>query len=100
MGGGMGGGMDGGMGGFGNFDDMTEAERNFMMGGERNSGGFGGGMGGGMMGSLGGLGNAAMQGRKLLIEGLTDVITDQMVSRYFQKFGELVDWSREKTGEG
>merc|ERR1711997_796343 len=71
-----------------------------MRGAERR--GFGGmGLGGsGSSGSLGGIGNAAMQGRKMLIEGLTESISDQMVSRYFQKFGELVDWGRDKTGEG
>ena len=111
--------------GFGNFDDMDSAEREFMMGGKRvfgkvssegipslmdgmGRGNTGGGMGaifgiGAMgcgMGAMGGMGNAAMQGRKLLIVGLTESISDKMVSRYFQKFGELVDWGRDKSGEG
>ena len=70
-----------------------------------------GGMGGGMsrmdgmgtmggMGAMGGISNAAMQGRKVLIDGLIESISDLMVSRYFQKFGELVDWGRDKSGEG
>ena len=59
-----------------------------------------GGMSMGGTGSMGIIDNAAMQGRKLLIEGLTESISDQMVSRYFQKFGELVDWGRDKAGGG
>jgi len=123
MGGGYGNMVGGSMGnrGFGNFDGMNSAEKEFMMGGQRGFGRFGGcGMGGagglggtGMSGSgrigagsmggmnaMGMMGNAAMQGRKLLIEGLTESISDQMVSRYFQKFGELVDWGRDKSGGG
>lgn len=117
MGGGYGNMGSGSMGsrGFGNFDVMNAAEREFMMGGQRGFGNFGGGgMGGsgsmgmgvfggmnmGGMGAIGMVGNAAMQGRKLLIEGLTASISDQMVSRYFQKFGELVDWGRDKAAGG
>ena len=125
MGGGYGSGAGGGMEsrGFGNFNDMDSAEREFMMGGKRvfgkvssegipslmdgmghgdTGGGMGGveAMGGGGMGAMDGMGNAAMQGRKLLIDGLTESISDLMVSRYFQKFGELVDWGRDKSGEG
>ena len=114
MGGGYGSGAGGGMEsrGFGNFNDMDSAEREFMMGGKRVFGkvssegipslmdGMGHGDTGGGMGAMDGMGNAAMQGRKLLIAGLSESISDLMVSRYFQKFGELVDWGRDKSGEG
>merc|ERR1740137_364595 len=88
--------------GSGNFNNMNPAESEFMMGGDRRSGGMSmGGFGPACgMGAMGGFGNAAMQGRKLLIDGLTESISDQMVSRYFQKFGELVDWGRDKSAGG
>eukprot|EP00090_Calanus_glacialis_P003270 TRINITY_DN12422_c2_g1_i1.p1 TRINITY_DN12422_c2_g1~~TRINITY_DN12422_c2_g1_i1.p1 ORF type:complete len:123 (-),score=49.50 TRINITY_DN12422_c2_g1_i1:102-437(-) len=69
-------------------------------GGMGQMGGGGGGMG--QMGAVGGGmgGNAASQGRKLLVDGLTSYMSDQMMSKYFQKFGQLVDWGRDKAGGG
>merc|ERR1712117_774321 len=73
-------------------------------------GGMGGmagpGMGGmgapGGMAPMGGIigGNAASQGRKLLVDGLQGFMTDQVMGKYFQKFGQLVDWGRDKAGGG
>ena len=42
--------------------------------------------------------NAAMQGRKLKVEGLKEEVTDEMVCRYFRKFGVVDDWKRDGSG--
>jgi len=55
-------------------------------------------MGASNMSQMGG--NAASQGRKLLINGLKPYMNEQMMSKYFQKFGELVDWGRDMAGGG
>ena len=73
--------------------------------------GMGGGMGGmGMGGGMSGMGmgggmnmrnfkiNAAMQGRKLKVEGLKEELTDEMIYRYFRKFGVVDDWTRDGSG--
>merc|ERR1719471_2552423 len=82
------------------MSDLTDDEREFMMG----SGGFGRGgfsnqrRGGGMMGGFrGGRGganfvnqnenSAAFGGRRIKIEGLEENHTDEIVMRYFRKFG-------------
>merc|ERR1719431_1335001 len=72
--------------------------------------GMGGGMGNGGTGLLGSgnsggigkgtmKGNATMQGRKLEIKGLTEKITDDMISKYFQKYGQLEDWGKDREGD-
>ena len=93
------------------MSDLTDDEREFMMG----SGGFGRGgfnnqrRGGGMMGGFrGGRGganyvnqnenSAAFGGRRIKIEGLEENHTDEIVMRYFRKFGVVDDWSRDKSG--
>jgi len=100
----------GGMGGSGGMGSMGPMGGSGGMGPMGGSGGMGpmGGAGGmGPMGSAGGMGsmggtggNAASQGRKLLVDGLTSYMSDQTLSKYFQKFGELVDWGRDKAGGG
>merc|ERR1719427_811119 len=37
----------------------------------------------------------ARQGRKMKVEGLVEDITDEMMSRYFERFGQVVDSSRD-----
>ena len=99
------------------MSDLTDEEREFMMGGSgRGGGGFGRGRGafgrggggnrrgrGGFGGFGGGPGldnpnSAAMSGRRLKIVGLTEAITNDIVMRYFRKFGVVDDWSRDKSG--
>merc|ERR1719402_2045368 len=74
-----------------------------MPGGDFMQGGMMGGPNGmGQMGGMGGIigGNAAAQGRKLLVDGLQGFMNDQVMGKYFQKFGQLVDWGRDKAGGG
>ena len=107
------------------MSELSDAERAFMGGGGGGQRGFGnnmgmggrggmgnmGGMGGmGMGGGMGGMGmgggmnmrnfkiNAAMQGRKLKVEGLKEELTDEMIYRYFRKFGVVDDWTRDGSG--
>ena len=99
------------MGGFGAMGQMGGGGGMAQMGGGGGMGQMGGGGGGmgqmgggggmGQMGAAGGMGgNAASQGRKLLVDGLKSYMSDQMMSTYFQKFGQLVDWGRDKAGGG
>ena len=81
------------------MSELTQAEREFL--GARNRGrggmgrgGFGNARGGFGMAARNFGGNAAMQGRKLRISGLTAEVTDQMICRYFRKFGVVDDWNR------
>ena len=39
-----------------------------------------------------------MSGRRLKVDGLGKNITDQIVTRYFRKFGVVDDWIRDKSG--
>ena len=78
------------------MSELTQAEREFM-GARRGRGGMGSrGRGGFAARNFGG--NAAMQGRKLRISGLTAEVTDQMICRYFRKFGVVDDWNRSQCG--
>ena len=108
------------------MSDLSDAEREFMggggfgRGGGMSGGGFGrgGGMGGGggprpgmrldpsgnMMPDIGkGFGsfrqNPSMQGRRIKVEGLTEDLKDEMIYRYFRKFGVVDDWKRDASGE-
>ena len=96
------------------MSELSDAERAFMGGGGGGQRGFGnmgmGGRGGMGMGNMGGMGmgggmnmrnfkiNAAMQGRKLKVEGLKEELTDEMIYRYFRKFGVVDDWTRDGSG--
>merc|ERR1719232_661018 len=91
------------------MSELSDAERAFLGGGRGGQRGFGMGMGGrGGMGNMGGMGggmnmrnfrnNAAMQGRKLKVEGLKEEVTDEMICRYFRKFGVVDDWKRDGSG--
>ena len=94
------------------MSELSDAERAFLGGGRGGQRGFGMGMGGrggmGNMGGMGGMGggmnmrnfrnNAAMQGRKLKVEGLKEEVTDEMICRYFRKFGVVDDWKRDGSG--
>ena len=108
------------------MSDLSDAEREFMggggfgRGGGMSGGGFGrgGGMGGGggprpgmrldasgnMMPDMGkGFGsfrqNPSMQGRRIKVEGLQEDLKDEMIYRYFRKFGVVDDWKRDASGE-
>ena len=95
----------------------------FGRGGGMSGGGFGrggGGMGGGaprqgmrldqsgnMMPDTGkkmkGFGsfrqNPSMQGKRIKVEGLQEDLKDEMICRYFRKFGVVDDWKRDESGE-
>merc|ERR1719350_880034 len=88
--------MGGGMGSMEGFGGMGGPGGMGPMGGPGGMGPMGG------MGSMGGMsgGNAAAQGRKLLVDGLQGFMTEQVMGKYFQKFGQLVDWGRDKAGGG
>ena len=110
------------------MSDLTDAEREFMGGGGgfgrgggmsgggfgRGGGGMGGGIGGGprmrmdpsgnMMPDTGkGFGsfrpNPSMEGRRIKVEGLQEELKDEMICRYFRKFGVVDDWKRDESGE-
>ena len=108
------------------MSDLSDAERDFMggggfgRGGGMSGGGFGrgGGMGGGggpmprmrldpsgnMMPDTGkGFGsfrqNPSMQGRRIKVEGLQEDLKDEMIYRYFRKFGVVDDWKKDASGE-
>jgi len=86
----------GNMPGGNRMSELTPAEREFL--GARNRGRGRGGFG--VAAAARGFGgNASMQGRKLRISGLTAEVTDQMICRYFRKFGVVDDWNRSKCGE-
>ena len=36
-------------------------------------------------------------GRKITVEGVKD-LSDDMIGRYFSKFGILLEWTRDETG--
>ena len=42
-------------------------------------------------------GDAAVMGRKITVEGVKD-LSDDMIGRYFSKFGLLLEWTRDETG--
>ena len=97
------------------MSDLTDAERSFMSGGGRGGMGGGGfGRGGPRMGmrldhrgnmSMEGQGfgnfrqNPSMQGRRIKVEGLQENLKDEMICRYFRKFGVVDDWRRDASGE-
>jgi len=100
----------GNMPGGSRMSDLTQAEREFLEGGggggggENMMGGFG--RGGARAGGRGGnrgpiplFPDAAMQGRKIKVGGLTPELTDEMVCRYFRKFGVVDDWKKDKSGD-
>jgi len=97
----------GNMPGGSRMSDLTPSEREFLGGGGSLMGGAGFGRGGarnmGASGNAGGLiADAAMQGRRIKVEGLKGLsseLTDEMVCRYFRKFGVVDDWKRDKSGD-
>ena len=109
------------------MSDLSDAEREFMgggggfgRGGGMSGGGFGrgggaGGEGGGgprvgmrldpsgnMMPMSKGFGsfrpNPSMQGRRIKVEGIQEDLKDEMICRYFRKFGVVDDWKRDESG--
>merc|ERR1712130_1047740 len=95
----------GNMPGGSRMSDLTPSEREFLGGNLMGGAGFGRGGARNMEGSgnAGGLiADAAMQGRKIKVEGLKGLsseLTDEMVCRYFRKFGVVDDWKRDKSGD-
>ena len=43
--------------------------------------------------------NPSMQGRRIKVEGLQEDLKDEMIYRYFRKFGVVDDWKRDESGE-
>merc|ERR1719384_3004939 len=115
----------GGMPGGNRMSDLSDAEREFMGGGGgfgRGGGMSGGGFGrGGGAGGEGGEGprvgmrldpsgnmmpmgkgfgsfrpNPSMQGRRIKVEGIQEDLKDEMICRYFRKFGVVDDWKRDE----
>ena len=86
---------------------MTPAEREFMMGGHMagpsmlspTSRVFGKIRGGIFFAKFMNFlsGDAAVMGRKITVEGVKD-LSDDMIGRYFSKFGILLEWTRDETG--
>jgi len=42
--------------------------------------------------------NPSMQGRRIKVEGLQEDLKDEMICRYFRKFGVVDDWKRDESG--
>ena len=42
--------------------------------------------------------NPSMQGRRIKVEGLQEDLKNEMICRYFRKFGVVDDWKRDESG--
>ena len=42
--------------------------------------------------------NPSMQGRRIKVEGIQEDLKDEMICRYFRKFGVVDDWKRDESG--
>merc|ERR1719266_887795 len=69
--------------------EMTPAERDFMMGGHI-------AMPPMLRPTPRGFGDAAVMGKKITVEGVKN-LSDDMIGRYFSKFGLLMEWTRDET---
>ena len=42
------------------------------------------------------VGNPSLEGKRVIVEGVTE-LTDDMIARYFSKFGLLIEWNRDES---